>query len=190
MIKSFKEFIGESIWADLEDRSSGDVVRKEDYVDSLDIHKFCDYLNTLYECDEDNGTIEVVNKYGSEYLRIPLYTIYEKWGQVYSSLKYFFEGYGDTQEDIDEGLQEQRIIDYSTSFGSLTYATGKFLKKTLETGDGEIVVDEDHRNYRHIIKGNGVTNTVCIDVIDCILDNITDLYDMKKGDKIKILKRK
>ena len=30
MVKSFKEFIGESIWSDIQDRSTGDTVRKED----------------------------------------------------------------------------------------------------------------------------------------------------------------
>ena len=32
VIKTFNEFINESIWSDMQDRSAGDTVRKEDYV--------------------------------------------------------------------------------------------------------------------------------------------------------------
>ena len=48
-IKSFNEFIRESIWSDIQDRSSGDVVRKEDNIDNLDRNGFYEYLETHYE---------------------------------------------------------------------------------------------------------------------------------------------
>ena len=48
MIPDFKTFIKESIWSDIQDRSSGDTVRKEDDVNLLDRDEFYDYLKNKY----------------------------------------------------------------------------------------------------------------------------------------------
>ncbi len=44
-----KKKTNESIWSDIQDRSAGETVRKEDDVDNLDIEGFYDYLNDHYE---------------------------------------------------------------------------------------------------------------------------------------------
>lgn len=49
MIPDFKTYIKESIWSDIQDRSSGETVRKEDDIDNLDMDEFYDYLNDHYE---------------------------------------------------------------------------------------------------------------------------------------------
>ena len=41
--------LSESIWSDMQDRSAGDTVRKEDDVNLLDIDGLCDYLNKHYK---------------------------------------------------------------------------------------------------------------------------------------------
>ena len=48
MIPDFKTFIGESIWADIYDRSTGETTRKEDSVDLLDPVDFFKYINDNY----------------------------------------------------------------------------------------------------------------------------------------------
>ena len=48
MIPDFKTFIKESIWSDIQDRSAGDTVRKEDDVNLLDKDEFYDYLKNKY----------------------------------------------------------------------------------------------------------------------------------------------
>jgi len=48
-IKSFKKFIKESIWSDIQDRSSGEVVRKEDDVNNLDLTEFYAYIKDQYK---------------------------------------------------------------------------------------------------------------------------------------------
>ena len=48
MIPDFKTFIKESIWSDLQDRSSGDVVRKEDDDSNKDIFDVEVYLKKIY----------------------------------------------------------------------------------------------------------------------------------------------
>ena len=49
MIPDFKTFISERIWSDMQDRSSGEVVRKEDDIDHLDYEEFFVYLTKHYQ---------------------------------------------------------------------------------------------------------------------------------------------
>ena len=53
-IKTFDEFIGESVWADIYDRSTGETVRNEDEMNNWDYDKLYDYLKTNYPVF-DNG---------------------------------------------------------------------------------------------------------------------------------------
>lgn len=57
MIPDFKTFISESIWSDMQDRSTGDIIRKEDDINLLDIDGFIEYLKNTYKVciyDPDN----------------------------------------------------------------------------------------------------------------------------------------
>ena len=49
MIPDFKTFIKESIWSDMQDRSAGETVRKEDNIDHLDYEEFFVYLTEHYQ---------------------------------------------------------------------------------------------------------------------------------------------
>ena len=49
MIPNFKTFIKESIWSDMQDRSAGETVRKEDNIDHLDYEEFFVYLTEHYK---------------------------------------------------------------------------------------------------------------------------------------------
>ena len=49
MIPNFKTFIKESIWSDMQDRSAGETVRKEDDIDHLDYVEFFTYLTEHYQ---------------------------------------------------------------------------------------------------------------------------------------------
>ena len=48
VIKTFSEFINESIWSDMQDRSAGITQRKEDDINLMSMEDFCDYLNDNY----------------------------------------------------------------------------------------------------------------------------------------------
>ena len=48
-IKSFKKFIEESIWSDMQDRSTGETVRKEDDINNLDLDEFYTYIKNRYK---------------------------------------------------------------------------------------------------------------------------------------------
>ena len=51
MIPDFKTYIKETIWSDIQDRSSGDTVRKEDEdkVNTLSPSEMYDYLQSIYD---------------------------------------------------------------------------------------------------------------------------------------------
>ena len=48
-IKTFNEFINESIWSDIQDRSMGDTIRKEDYVSYSDLNDKDCTVDLLYK---------------------------------------------------------------------------------------------------------------------------------------------
>ena len=48
MIPDFKTYIKESIWSDIQDRSAGDVIRKEDDVNHMDFDTFAEYIKDTY----------------------------------------------------------------------------------------------------------------------------------------------
>ena len=48
MIPDFKTYIGESVWTDMQKRSSGDDIRKEDDVNHMDFDTFADYIKDNY----------------------------------------------------------------------------------------------------------------------------------------------
>ena len=49
MIPDFKTYITESIWSDMQDRSMGKTVRKEDDINLLDVDEFIEYLKKSYK---------------------------------------------------------------------------------------------------------------------------------------------
>ena len=49
MIPDFKTYITESIWSDIQDRSMGKTVRKEDDINLLDVDEFIEYLKKSYD---------------------------------------------------------------------------------------------------------------------------------------------
>ena len=64
MIPDFKTFLRESIWSDMQDRGSGDLIKKENDVNLLNFEQMYDYLYNIFDCEDDaitsinnNGTI-------------------------------------------------------------------------------------------------------------------------------------
>ena len=44
-----KDNVNENLWADLQDRSSGEITRKEDDINHMDPESLCDYLKSKYD---------------------------------------------------------------------------------------------------------------------------------------------
>ena len=51
MIPDFKTYLRESIWSDMQDRGTRDVIKKEDDIDLMDIDDFMVYLKNRYICN-------------------------------------------------------------------------------------------------------------------------------------------
>ena len=49
VLKTFREFINESLWSEIQDRSSGDTIRKEDYVSYSDLKDKDCTVDLLYK---------------------------------------------------------------------------------------------------------------------------------------------
>ena len=101
MIPDFKTFISESIWSDIQDRSSGDTVRKEDDVNLLDRDEFYDYLKNKYNKISHliyKDTSEIHIKLGWSYFPRRDYIIDIHWVEE-SKIKNLYLNFGPCELD-------------------------------------------------------------------------------------------
>ena len=54
MIPDFKTYIKESLWTDIQHRSAGDTIRREDDINNLDIEGLGEYILDHYNIDDGN----------------------------------------------------------------------------------------------------------------------------------------
>ena len=66
--------ITESIWSDMQDRSSGDKIRKEDDINLLDRDGFYNYIMEHYKTvtEDVTGPYAIINYKNEDYIRIPI----------------------------------------------------------------------------------------------------------------------
>ena len=155
MIPDFKTFIKESIWSDIQDRSSGETDRKEDDIDLLDINEFCEYLKTIYKTDSDNDikVLEIEDNHKIEkYLVICLYQ--DESG--YYRYIYYNGTQIDTQLDVIENLNCRS--EFERKFSTIH-----------STNDFDVVCIDIYPKDKTRVP---VTNKFFIEVLDFILDRI------------------
>ena len=70
MIPNFKTYIKESIWSDIQDRSAGETVRKEDDVDRLNYDEFFVYLTEHYKSKSKKINEEIGGRTSIMYMDI------------------------------------------------------------------------------------------------------------------------
>ena len=141
--------ITESIWSDMQDRSSGKIVRKEDDVNLMSGEDFCDYLNDNYISKDGHKTI-----YREDTKNIFM-SILKKYTAVSFSITYNYNSNTITMNDEVESL-----------FPELC----KMIKENFKV-DKEYV----NTNYTKFIisplDGSECTNRFFVDVLDFIIDN-------------------
>ena len=143
--------LSESIWSDMQDRSTGEIVRKEDSVDLLDINQLCEYLKTIYKTDSDND-INVIKIEGNLYLLICLYE--DEYG--YYKYIYYDGDYISMQFDVIETLK--CFSEFERKF-SIRFTKSDFVVNRIE------IYPKDKTRIP-------VTNKFFIEVLDFILDKI------------------
>ena len=158
MIPDFKTYITESIWSDIQDRSMGKTVRKEDDINLLDINEFCEYLKTIYKTNSDND-ISVIKIEDNMYLTICLYE--DEYG--YYRYIYYDGDYINTQLDVIETLK--CLLEFERKF-SIKFNENDFVVNCID------IYPKDKARIP-------VTNKFFIEVLDFILDRINTPLEQK-----------
>ena len=158
MIPDFKTYIKESIWSDIQDRSMGKTVRKEDDINLLDINEFCEYLKTIYKTNSDND-ISVIKIEDNMYLTICLYE--DEYG--YYRYIYYDGDYINTQLDVIETLK--CLLEFERKF-SIKFNENDFVVNCID------IYPKDKARIP-------VTNKFFIEVLDFILDRINTPLEQK-----------
>ena len=150
--------INESIWSDIQDRSMGKTVRKEDDINLLDIDELCEYLKTIYKVDSDSD-INVIEIEGNMYLTICLYE--DEYG--YYRYIYYDGDYINTQLDVIETLK--CLLEFERKF-SIKFNENDFVVNCID------IYPKDKARIP-------VTNKFFIEVLDFILDRINTPLEQK-----------
>ena len=153
--------VSESIWSDIQDRSSGEITRKEDDVNNLDMEGLKDYITKHYKLLNTFGIVSYVGGI----LSVPITKI-----TTQHSIMYFPESkigqiciVDDTIDSVD-GLLEK----LNTHF-------------EIKEHHGEDINGKYTLYYVFPKDGSDVTNKFFIEVIDFLLDNIPDSPKYKKS---------
>ena len=141
--------ITESIWSDMQDRSAGDVVRREDDVNLMSEEDFCDYLNDNYISKEGRKIVY------SEDTKNIFMSILKKHTGLYFSITYNYNS---------------NTITMNADVESLCPELCKMIKKNFK-----VVKKHVNSIYTKFIifppDGSECTNRFYVDVINFIIEN-------------------
>ena len=161
----------ESIWSDIQDRSSGDVVRKEDDINHLDMDGLLDYINDKYEF-ENRKPIVI-----SSLIGIPLFS-YE------SDIAYLIISYYNSHNSIYD-VYSHLIYDSPLKDSISSMLKQKYSVKILKEHSTSKF---DNRAFACIStkpKTGDINNEFVIDVIDTYIDIMDSLKNIDKHIKRK-----
>ena len=165
VIKTFSEFINESIWSDMQDRSAGDTIRKEDYVSYSDLKDKDCTVDLLYKYLIDN--YEVL---GDEQIKL---NSGKHRGDVWYDVPITLSG---------ENIETELSVDDVQSIWSIDFTAP--LMKYVERMKTVIEIDDyllDTETYaRAYTKTDPVLCSEVVDFIDEILKKVPDPALRKK----------
>ena len=167
VLKTFREFINESLWSEIQDRSSGDTIRKEDYVSYSDLKDKDCTVDLLYKY--------LINNYdvlGDDQIKLNSGKYHGKeWYEVHVPITLsgenieteFSENNPDTIWSIDFTVQLMEYV--------------KKMKTVVEIDDYRLDSDTYVRAYT---KTDPVLCSEVVDFIDEILKKVPDPALRKK----------
>ena len=145
--------ITESVWTDIQKRSSGDDIRKEDDINNLDRDGLYDYLTSHYK--NTNSFVPIYNSETFDTINVP-FLIQGGSDYVYLSFE-----------------ENEVSIPYASPYkvkGLFSKLANEFsLKSDAKTGHTWYIISPK--------DGSEVTNTFFIYVIDFLIDNIPDSFE-------------
>ncbi len=169
MMKS-KCILTESIWSDIQDRSTGDTTRKEDDVNNLDMLGLLDYIEKKYELDKKVITL-------SSTIGIPLFS--DELNVVYLTISFTFSK--DRIYDVySRFMYDSSLKDSITSILKQKYSVKITKENSISKYDG--------RHFALIStkpKKGDIDNRFVIDVIDTYIDIMDNFEDIDKHIKRK-----
>ena len=160
MIPDFKTFIKESIWSDMQDRGSGDAVKKEDLVPYEDLKDY-DVVDILYKY-----LIQNYRPLGDEAIKLD-YVTYGVKEYPYITIPITLDG----KSIFTENDQEEPSQIWSIMFNK------NLLEYIEEMHIEDFEMDEDGDNYqgREYVRAYPDSSPVmCNEVVD-FLDELLDL---------------
>ena len=157
-IKSFKKFIEESIWSDIQDRSMGKTVRREDDINLLDCDELYDYIYSLYEqINQDSmpSKSQIVQRF--TYFSIPIF----KSGYKVYKLDCTFD---------NNKISKIRLMATDADVKDFKQSLIDNFDATINS-DGALTITA---------KDGTVSNQVCMDLIKTIVENAPHPYLKKR----------
>ena len=151
--------ITESIWSDIQDRSSGDTVRKEDDINLLDRDGFYNYIMEHYKTTTEDvtGPYAIINSENADYINIPIL------------------------EDETNTLYRVIIWHFNTDERYITIPLRKLFGVFVKLRDTfKLQSNEDRINplFKVFPKDNKkVDNKFFLEVIDFIIDNTKEPFE-------------
>ena len=170
MIPDFKTFISESIWSDMQDRSAGEITRKEDDINCLDMLGLLDYIQNKYELSKEVMTL-------SSSIGIPLFS-YEL------NIAYLTISFTSSQDKIYD-VYSRLIYDSPLKNSISSILKQKYLIKIVKESS---MSKYDSRHFALIStkpKKGDIDNRFVIDVINTYIDIMDTFKDIDKYIKRK-----
>ena len=156
-----KKHINESIWSDIQDRSSGETVRKEDDVNNLDMNGLYDHIYGLYEqinpFPMPLKSLEDTSDKKTQYFSIPIFKVSYK---VYR---------------LDAIFTNNKI---STLVLMASDANIRDFKQALIDNFDVIIRSDTALTIEE--KDGTLTNQTCMKLISVIVENAPEPYLIKK----------
>ena len=166
--------ITESIWSDIQDRSSGEITRKEDDVNLLDRNGFYEYMQEHYGKKIKDINVRLDNYWGEGL------NVHTRIKQVNLCIDSFY--------DKKENITHLRIYPYDEEKTTLADIEPPTLKKRFK------VTHSEYLNYADNIteKDDTCTNQTYVDLVELILDHFSlkesvwsDIQDRSSGEAVR-----
>jgi hypothetical protein len=150
--------IKESIWSDIQDRSTGETIRKEDDIDNLDFYEFVEYLKNTYENDDTTGFFKIglFPTMGTDVINVSI--------PIEKKDNYTEQRNGNRMLTIGYNKRTNEFVNIRPN-KYVFYLYPRELNKVF--GDK---FEIDHTNFELKPKDGVITNSVCVEVIDKLLD--------------------
>jgi hypothetical protein len=168
MIPNFNTYLKESHWSEMNRRSQGIKVRKEDDIDNLDFKEFVQYLKDTYIIDDDSNFFEIGTfpTWGTDIVNI--YVPIEK--------KDIFSENRNGIRALTIGKDQK--TDEFVNIRPNKYIFQLYPRELVKTFKDDFGIDYDL--FELIPKNGKITNTMCVEVIDKLLSIVERPLFIKK----------